>query len=224
MNNSTQLVLLRNITKKYNDLMVLRGIDLTINAGDYISIMGRSGCGKSTLLNIIGGMDTATEGIYRFENENVSNMTNKQLATFRNRKIGYVFQQFHLIGDMSVLDNIAMPLGYRGMSKKERTELAKTALDQVGLSEKHGNFPKELSGGEQQRVAIARAIVGAPSLIIADEPTGNLDSATADTIMELFEKLHNDGRTILLVTHDKEIATKADTHLYMQDGVFKEIS
>ena len=160
MNNSTQLVLLRNITKKYNDLMVLRGIDLTINAGDYISIMGRSGCGKSTLLNIIGGMDTATEGIYRFENENVSNMTNKQLATFRNRKIGYVFQQFHLIGDMSVLDNIAMPLGYRGMSKKERTELAKTALDQVGLSEKHGNFPKELSGGEQQRVAIARALLG----------------------------------------------------------------
>ena len=221
---SEPLARLTEITKSYGELAVLKGISFSIDKGDYISVMGRSGCGKSTLLNIIGGMDTASGGSYVFEGMEVSGMSDKQLSSFRNRKIGYVFQQFHLINDLSVLENIGMPLGYRGIAGKDRMKAAESALEQVGLSEKRNAVPKQLSGGEQQRIAIARAIVGEPSLIIADEPTGNLDSETAEKIMALFDSLHRSGKTILLVTHDPAVAAYVDKKLYMRDGLLAEES
>ena len=221
---SEPLARLTEITKSYGELAVLKGISFSIDKGDYISVMGRSGCGKSTLLNIIGGMDTASGGSYVFEGMEVSGMSDKQLSSFRNRKIGYVFQQFHLINDLSVLENIGMPLGYRGIAGKDRMKAAESALEQVGLSEKRNAVPKHLSGGEQQRIAIARAIVGEPSLIIADEPTGNLDSETAEKIMALFDSLHRSGKTILLVTHDPAVAAYVDKKLYMRDGLLAEES
>lgn len=203
---SKTLAQLTDITKSYGELTILKGISFSIYDGDYVSIMGRSGCGKSTLLNIIGGMDIASSGSYIFDGTEISDMSNRQLSDFRNRKIGYVFQQFHLIKDLSVIENIAMPLGYRGVAKKVRINAAEYALEQVGLFEKRDFNPKQLSGGEQQRIAIARAIVGEPSLIIADEPTGNLDSETSKKIMALFDFLHKSGKTILLVTHDTAVA------------------
>lgn len=212
---------LTNITKAYGDLTVLKGITLSIMRGDYLSVMGRSGCGKSTLLNIIGGMDAATGGSYRFDGEEITGMSEKQLAGFRNRQIGFVFQQFHLIGDLSVTENVAMPLGYRGVSRKARIEAAKEALGRVGLSDKMKTSPNLLSGGEQQRVAIARAIVGDPALIVADEPTGNLDSETARTVMDLFDELHRSGKTILLVTHDEEVAACAFIRCYLHNGMVR---
>ncbi len=215
-----EIIKLKNIQKSYDSLDVLRGIDMSVEEGSYISIMGRSGCGKSTLLNIIGGMEKATSGSYRFDGNEVSHMTGGTLAAFRNRQIGYVFQQFHLIKDLSVLENVAMPLGYRGVGKKERMEAAEKALTIVGLADKGKKRPGVLSGGERQRVAIARAVVGDPRLILADEPTGNLDSTTYGTIMALFDTLHETGKTILLVTHDREIAARAVRTLYMQDGRF----
>lgn len=210
---------LTNITKAYGDLTVLKGITLSIMREDYLSVMGRSGCGKSTLLNIIGGMDAATGGSYRFDGEEITGMSEKQLAGFRNRQIGFVFQQFHLIGDLSVTENVAMPLGYRGVSRNARIEAAKEALGRVGLSDKIKTPTNLLSGGEQQRVAIARAIVGDPALIVADEPTGNLDSETARTVMDLFGELHRSGKTILLVTHDEEVARRASVRYRMHDGL-----
>lgn len=215
------LVNLQNGSKSYGENLVLRNVTFSMESGDYVSIMGRSGCGKSTLLNILGGMDTLSDGSYFFEGTEVSKMSDKQLSAFRNRKIGYVFQQFHLIGDLSVIENIAMPLGYRGCPGKERIAAATEALAKVGLSSKRDKSPKQLSGGEQQRVAIARAIVGDPALLIADEPTGNLDSETAKHIMEVFDTLHQTGKTILLVTHDAEIAGYAKRKLTMMDGVLQ---
>lgn len=219
---SKTLAQLTDITKSYGELTILKGISFSIYDGDYVSIMGRSGCGKSTLLNIIGGMDIASSGSYIFDGTEISDMSNRQLSDFRNRKIGYVFQQFHLIKDLSAIENIAMPLGYRGVAKKVRINAAEYALEQVGLFEKRDFNPKQLSGGEQQRIAIARAIVGEPSLIIADEPTGNLDSETSKKIMALFDFLHKSGKTILLVTHDTAVANYSTKKLYMSDGLFIE--
>lgn len=219
---SKPLAHLTDITKSYDGLAILKGISFSIYSGDYISIMGRSGCGKSTLLNIIGGMDIISSGSYVFDGLEISKMSNKELSDFRNKKIGYVFQQFHLIKDLSVIENIAMPLGYRGVAKKARIEAAEYALKQVDLFSKRNANPKQLSGGEQQRIAIARAIVGDPSLILADEPTGNLDSETSRKIMLLFDSLHKSGKTILLVTHDATVANYSTKKLYMSDGSFTE--
>ncbi|MCR5262937.1 MAG: ABC transporter ATP-binding protein [Clostridiales bacterium] len=211
---------LADIRKSYGEIPVLKGIDLSIERGEYISVMGRSGCGKSTLLNIIGGIDAASGGSYIFDGVEISRLSNKGLSEFRNRKIGFVFQQFHLINDLSVVENVAMPLGYRGIPRKDRLAAAEKALESVGLPDKRNVNPSKLSGGEQQRAAIARAIVGDPPLIAADEPTGNLDSETALIIMELFDSLHRGGKTILLVTHDSEVAARASRKLLMSDGRF----
>ena len=220
--NREELLKLTNITKTYGEHVVLKGIDLSVRQGDYLSIMGRSGCGKSTLLNIIGGMDTATSGSYRFGSEEITAMTDRLLSAFRNRQIGFVFQQFHLIGELTAAENVAMTLGYRGVSRRERNRLAERALAQVGLSDRRNSLPKHLSGGEQQRVAIARAIVGDPSLVIADEPTGSLDYETAQTVLDLFDLFHESGKTILVVTHDEEVARRASQRCFLLAGSLRE--
>jgi len=220
------LISLKEIKRHYDVggevVRALDGIDLTINHNEYISIMGPSGSGKSTLMNMIGCLDTPTEGIYEFEGELVHEMDDNQLASIRNRKIGFVFQTFNLLPKATALRNVEVPLIYANMAKNDRIEKAKKALISVGLEERMHHKPNELSGGQRQRVAIARALVNDPSILLADEPTGNLDSKSGTEIMKILDKLHNAGNTIILVTHEEYIAEHADRTINLFDGKIKD--
>jgi len=200
----------------------LRGIDLEISRNDYISIMGPSGSGKSTLMNIIGCLDTPTSGRYEFEGELVHEMEDNQLAGIRNQKIGFVFQTFNLLPRTTALRNVDLPLIYASMSAEERHNQAKIALEKVSLTDRMNHKPSELSGGQHQRVAIARALVTNPSIILADEPTGNLDSKTGEEIMKIIELIHSDGGTIILVTHEQYIADHAKRIIKLRDGLISD--
>ena len=214
---------LENICKEYMQgkipVPVLKNINFSMEEGEYVAIMGPSGCGKSTLLNIIGLLDAPTSGTVEIAGINTINMNDKQLAEFRNQKLGFVFQSFHLINSLNVLDNVELPLLYRKVSAKERREAAVAVLEKVGLSHRMRHFPTQLSGGQCQRVAIARAIVGNPDIILADEPTGNLDSKMGAEVMELLHKLNKeDGRTIVMVTHNEEQARQTSRTVRFFDG------
>lgn len=220
------LISIKEIKRYYNVggevVRALDGIDLTINHNEYISIMGPSGSGKSTLMNMIGCLDSPTEGIYEFEGELVHEMDDNQLASIRNRKIGFVFQTFNLLPKATALRNVEVPLIYANIPKNDRIEKAKKTLIAVGLEERMHHKPNELSGGQRQRVAIARALVNDPTIILADEPTGNLDSKSGVEIMKILDKLHSSGNTIILVTHEEYIADHADRIIYLFDGKIKE--
>ncbi|WP_430867072.1 ABC transporter ATP-binding protein [Demequina aurantiaca] len=198
----------------------LRGIDCQIYEGDYVAIVGPSGSGKSTLMNILGCLDVLTEGKYILAGDNVAELDETQLATVRNRRIGFVFQQFNLLPSLSAVANVELPLLYARLGAAERKERALRALDSVGLADKSGNRPGELSGGQQQRVAIARALVTEPTIVLADEPTGNLDSSSTDEILGLFDRLHGLGRTIVLITHEADVAARAQVAYNVTDGQF----
>jgi len=202
-------------------LQVLREVDLGIEPGEYVAIMGPSGSGKSTLMNILGCLDTPTSGRYELDGEQVAGMNEDQLADIRNRKIGFVFQTFNLLPRQSAQANVALPLVYSGVPASKRRQLALEALQAVGLGERAGHRPNELSGGERQRVAIARALINRPSIILADEPTGNLDTRTSVEIMKLFGELHRAGNTIILVTHEPDIAEYAHRVVRLRDGVIE---
>ncbi len=196
----------------------LRGIDVRIAEGEYVAIIGPSGSGKSTLMHILGCLDVPTEGRYELAGRDVSDLAEAELAHIRNREIGFVFQQFNLLPDLNALRNVALPLVYAGVPAGEREQRARRALDRVGLSDRAEHRPGELSGGQQQRVAVARALVTEPSMILADEPTGNLDSVASADVLSLFRELHDAGRTIVLITHENDIAAQADRILTIRDG------
>jgi putative ABC transport system ATP-binding protein len=196
----------------------LKDVSLTIGKGEFVAITGPSGSGKSTLMHIIGLLDTPTSGSYELDGMDVSHLSQKSLAAIRNKKIGFVFQQFNLLSRTSILDNVALPLIYAGVDKDERTKKAQKELDQVGLADKLKNHPNQLSGGQQQRVAIARALVTNPQIILADEPTGNLDTKTGNQIMDIFHTLNKEGKTIILITHEPDIAAQAKKIIYIRDG------
>lgn len=199
---------------------VLKNVNLTVNEGDYLAIMGPSGSGKTTLMNIIGCLDVPTSGTYSLGGRDITACSAKELATVRNKEIGFVFQSFHLLPKLTALENVALPLLYGGMKKAQRLELARQALETVGLAERIDHRPDQLSGGQCQRVAIARAIVGKPKLLLADEPTGALDSASGAQVMELFQRLHEDsGATIIMITHDAGIARHAQMTRTIRDGI-----
>ena len=196
----------------------LRAVDLDVFGNDYLAIMGQSGSGKSTLMNIIGCLDRPTAGEYWLNGERVSAMNDRQLARIRNREIGFIFQTFNLLPRMTALANVEVPLVYSGRKKKQRVEMASTALERVGLGDRMTHRPSQMSGGQRQRVAIARALVTNPSIVLADEPTGNLDSATGEEIMRLFDKLHGEGNTLIVVTHEQHIADHANRVVRLSDG------
>lgn len=228
------MIELRNIKKTYItgefEYQALKGINLTINPNDYIALMGSSGSGKSTLMNIIGALDNPTGGEYLLRNKPIHELDDNQISEFRNEEIGFVFQTFNLLPKLSALDNVALPLLYSNnkempaglAGKEQRNKQAKEMLELVGLGDKLTNKPNEMSGGQRQRVAIARALVNKPSLILADEPTGNLDSKTSESIMELFANLHANGQTIILVTHENDIAEFAQKTIVLKDGIIIE--
>jgi putative ABC transport system ATP-binding protein len=196
----------------------LAGIHLTIEKGEYVAISGPSGCGKSTLLSILGLLDSPTEGTYVLNTKSVQNLDLGERARIRNREIGFIFQSFNLIGDLTVFENVELPLTYRGMKASERKERVNQALERVGMGHRAKHLPSQLSGGQQQRVAVARALVGQPSILLADEPTGNLDSKNGDAVMELLRDLHRQGSTICMVTHDPRFARHADRTVHLFDG------
>ena len=214
---------MHNICKDYpmgkSMVHILKNVDLTVAEGDYLAIMGPSGSGKTTLMNLIGCLDVPTSGSYLLGGRDITVCSNKQLAEVRNKEIGFVFQSFHLLPKLTAIENVALPLLYGGMKKPERLERARAALETVGLSDRIDHRPDQLSGGQCQRVAIARAIVGQPRLLLADEPTGALDSASGAAVMELFEQLHAGGSTIIMITHDQSIADHAANIRYIRDGV-----
>ena len=217
------MIKLTGINKIYRteeiETQALENVNLEVQKGEFLSIMGPSGCGKSTLLNIMGLLDSPTSGTIEINGTNTENMNDKELAAFRNKTLGFVFQSFHLINSLNVIDNVELPLLYRKMSSSERTALAKQVLERVGLSHRMKHMPTQLSGGQCQRVAIARAIVGNPDIILADEPTGNLDSKMGAEVMELLHKLNKeDGRTIVMVTHNEAQAKQTDRIVYLFDG------
>jgi putative ABC transport system ATP-binding protein len=218
------MIKLRNIEKVYRtdtiETLALNNINLDVPQGEFLSIMGPSGCGKSTLLNIIGLLDAPTNGSISIASDSpIQDFSDKKLAQFRNQKIGFIFQSYHLINDLTVLDNVELPLLYRDTSAAERKRLASEALEKVGLSNRMSHYPSQLSGGQRQRVAIARAIVGKPSIILADEPTGNLDSQMGNEIMEILENLNKtDGTTIVMVTHDENMAKRTHRLVRLFDG------
>ena len=218
---------LEKVSKTYgkDDLKVkaLDTVSLEIYKGDYLAVMGASGSGKSTAMNIIGCLDRPTEGIYKLNGTPVENLSDDELAELRNQKLGFVFQQFHLLKDATALENVLLPMIYAGVNPLEREERAKIALDKVGLSERINNRPNQLSGGQQQRVAIARAIINNPALLLADEPTGALDSNTTEDVLDLFDKLHQSGITIVLVTHEDEVASRAKKIARFKDGKIIEL-
>ena len=203
------------------ELEVLKGIALDINRNEYVALMGPSGSGKSTLMNIIGCLDTPTSGTYILNGHDISQTIDNRLAEIRNKEIGFVFQQFNLLPRLTALDNVALPLVYAGMGKRLRTEKAKHVMDLVNLTDRSHHKPNELSGGQCQRVAIARALVNDPSIILADEPTGNLDTKTSYEIMEIFNTIHSNGNTIVLVTHEEDIANHAHRIVRLRDGVIE---
>ena len=210
--------IIRNFQLGPQTVHVLKGINLTIKKGEYVALMGPSGSGKSTLMNLLGCLDTPTSGSYMIANRDVSKMNDNQLADVRNKEIGFVFQTFNLIPRQTALQNVALPLVYAGEKKEQRISRAKKVLDEVGLSDRITHKPNQLSGGQRQRVAIARALVNSPSIILADEPTGNLDSTTSNEIMKLFEEIHKNGNTLIIVTHEEEIAQHANRIIRLKDG------
>jgi len=196
----------------------LSDIHLEIKHGEYVAIAGPSGCGKTTLLSILGLLDTPTEGTYTLDNQPVARLSASERARVRNRQIGFIFQAFNLIGDLTVYENVELPLTYRGMATDERRKRVQSALERVGMSHRMKHFPAQLSGGQQQRVAVARAVAGDPAILLADEPTGNLDSTNGEAVMELLRELHHGGATICMVTHDPRYARHADRSVHLFDG------
>ncbi len=217
-----ELIEIRNMCKIYNpgenEVRALDHVDLQINRHEFVAIIGQSGSGKSTLMNMLGCLDVPTSGTYYLNGQDVSHLTDDELSDIRNREIGFIFQGFNLIANMTALENVELPLIYRGVPKKEREELSRTALKKVGLEKRMDHKPSEMSGGQQQRVAIARAIAQAPPVILADEPTGNLDSGSTKEIMGILKELHKEGRTVILITHDNEIAARAKRIIRIMDG------
>jgi putative ABC transport system ATP-binding protein len=222
------IIKIRNIIRDFQlgqeTVHVLKDIDLDIDKGEYVAIMGPSGSGKSTLMNLIGCLDTPTAGSYVLNGKDVSQMSDDELADIRNKEIGFVFQTFNLLPRTTALDNVALPMVYAGASKKDRTERAVQVLADVGLSDRMDHRPNQLSGGQRQRVAVGRALVNKPSIILADEPTGNLDSKTGVEIMNLFEDIHKAGNTIIVVTHEEEIASHAQRVIRLRDGMIESDS
>lgn len=219
---------IQGITKTYVNgklsVPVLHGIDLVVNKGEFVSIMGPSGSGKSTFMNILGCLDRPTTGSYRLNGDEVATLSDDELAYVRNKQIGFVFQSFNLLTKLTALENVALPMIYAGVNKKMRIEQATQLLQSVGLGERMDHLPSELSGGQRQRVAIARALANNPAIIMADEPTGNLDSKSTIDVMNIFRGLHDEGRTILLVTHEPDIATYASRNVVLKDGIIVEDS
>lgn len=216
------LIEIQNMTKIYNpgenEVHALDGIDLTIREREFVAIIGHSGSGKSTLMNMLGCLDVPTEGTYRLHGIDVSDMEDDELSDVRNREIGFIFQGFNLIQNLTAVENVTLPLIYRGVGRRERERLALEALEKVGLAHRLDHRPAQMSGGQQQRVAIARAIAQAPPIILADEPTGNLDSKSTEEIIRILRDLHSEGRTVILITHDDEIAAQADRVIKISDG------
>ena len=216
------LIALNDISKVFVtddvETHALSEITLTIGRGEYVSIAGPSGCGKSTLLSILGLLDTPTRGTYLLNGREVADLPQSERARIRNREIGFIFQSFNLIGDLSVFENVELPLTYRGMSVSERRQRTRDALERVGMAHRAKHLPSQLSGGQQQRVAVARAVAGEPLILLADEPTGNLDSKSGESVMELLSSLHQLGATICIVTHDPRYARHAERHIYLFDG------
>jgi len=216
------MISLTNIVKRYKmgeeEFKALDGVDLSIQRNEYVALIGPSGSGKSTLMNLLGCLDTPSEGRYILNGRDTSTMNDNELAKVRNEEIGFIFQSFHLLPRMSVLHNVMQPLVYRGIPSAQRAKMATQALDKVGLSHRMGHRPNQLSGGQRQRVAVARALVGTPSILLADEPTGNLDSKTSAEIMALFDELHQQGQTVIVVTHEPDIAAHCHRTIRMSDG------
>lgn len=217
------VIKIRNIIRDFplgqETVHVLKGIDLDIERGEYVAIMGPSGSGKSTLMNLLGCLDTPTSGTYILNGNDVSKMSDDELAEIRNNEIGFVFQTFNLLPRTTALENVALPMVYAGMSKKDRTTRAEEVLVDVGLEDRMDHKPNQLSGGQRQRVAVGRALVNKPSIILADEPTGNLDSKTSEEIMELFDEIHKNGNTVIVVTHEEDIAARAHRIIRLLDGM-----
>ncbi|MCQ2514830.1 MAG: ABC transporter ATP-binding protein [Ruminococcus sp.] len=217
------MINMTNIIKRYyigqpNELQILNGIDLRVDEGEFVAIVGQSGSGKSTLMNIIGALDRPTEGEYFFNNRDISKMSDKELSKIRNKEIGFVFQNFNLIPRATALKNVELPMVYAKVGRKERTQRAKELLEMVDMSSRYNHNPNELSGGQKQRVAIARAMANNPNLILADEPTGALDTKTGRTVMDIFHKLHSEGKTIVLITHSPELAEETERIITISDG------
>jgi len=225
-NSSYPLISIKNLTKTYvlgeQIVNALKGVSLDINKGEYLALMGPSGSGKSTLMNIMGCLDSPSQGEYWLNQKEVSKMSDSELSNVRNEEIGFVFQTFNLLNRMTALENVALPLVYSGISRKNREERAALVLERVGLQDRMQHKPNELSGGQRQRVAVARALVNNPNLLLADEPTGNLDTKTSHEIMALFEEIHNQGNTIVLVTHEEDIAQHAKSIVRLRDGMVEK--
>lgn len=219
------MIELKGLHKSYitgnNKLHVLKGLDLTIEQGELVSIMGSSGSGKSTLLNILGILDAYDQGYYKLNNTLISNLSEKKAAHYRNELLGFVFQSFNLITFKNAVENVALPLYYQGVSRKKRNKIALEYLDRMGLKDWAEHMPNELSGGQKQRVAIARAMISKPKVILADEPTGALDSATSIEVMDLFREINSTGITMIIVTHEKDISEKTDRIIYLKDGIIE---
>lgn len=218
----------RGLTKVYTldgglQVHALRGLDLTVNRGEYAAIMGPSGSGKSTLLQILGCLDTPTDGSYKLAGQEVSDLSEDELSSIRNKRIGFIFQAYNLLARADALQNVALPLMYRGLPARERTRMAKEALGRVGLANRLDHRPNQLSGGQKQRVAIARALATDPDILLADEPTGNLDSKTGEEILGLFAELHDEGRTILMVTHEQDVAEHCEKIIRVLDGKLERV-
>ncbi len=229
MPNSTHpLISIKKLTKTYvlgeQIVNALKGVSLDINKGEYVALMGPSGSGKSTLMNIMGCLDSPSQGEYWLNQNEVSKMSDSELSGVRNEEIGFVFQTFNLLNRMTALENVALPLVYSGVSRKDREERASLVLERVGLQDRMLHKPNELSGGQRQRVAVARALVNNPNLLLADEPTGNLDTKTSHEIMALFEEIHNQGNTIVLVTHEEDIAQHAKSIVRLRDGMIEKVN